>query len=120
MIYLGAIVCAKVSMILLYIRLFGINRSFRYMCYALVALVIGYCAAMALANIFQCSPIYAGWDFFAPGRCASLQSITIATGALNILTDLAIVVAPILMVLRLQLRPAKRYGLFAVFATGFL
>ena len=120
MIYLGAVACAKVSILLLYIRLFGVNRPFRYTCYALTALVVGYCTAMILANIFQCRPIYAGWNFFAPGRCASLQDITITTGALNILSDFAIVVAPIPVVLKLQLRPAKMVGLLAIVATGFL
>ncbi len=85
-----------------------------------MAFVTAYCTAMALANIFQCRPVHAGWDFFSPGHCASLQDITIATGALNIVSDVAIVVAPIPMVLRLQLRPAKMVGLLAIFSTGFL
>ena len=82
--------------------------------------VAGYCFAVILANVFQCRPIRAGWDFFLPGHCASLQNITIATGALNISSDLAIVVAPIPLVLRLQLRPAKMIGLLTILATGFL
>ena len=75
---------------------------------------------MVLANVFQCRPIYAGWNFFAKGRCASLQEITVGTGALNIISDVAIVVAPLPLVLRLQLRPAKRLGVLAVLATGLL
>lgn len=75
---------------------------------------------MILANVFQCKPIHAGWDFFAPGHCASLQDITVATGALNILSDTAIVVAPLPLVLKLQLRTAKMVGLLAILATGFL
>ena len=85
-----------------------------------MALVTGYCLAITLATTFQCRPVHAGWDFFAPGHCASLQDITVATGILNILSDFAIVVAPIPLILRLQLRPAKMAGLLAVIATGFL
>ena len=108
------------SILLLYIRLFGINRPFRYACYALMTLVTGYCTALILANIFQCNPIIAGWDFFAPGHCASLVKINIAIGGFNILSDFAIVVAPVPLILRLQLRPAKMVGLLAILATGFL
>ncbi len=79
-----------------------------------------YCTAMILANIFQCRPVRAGFEFFTPGRCASLQNISVATGALNIISDVAIVVAPIPLVLRLQLRPARMVGVLAMFATGFL
>lgn len=112
--------CAKASMLLFYTRLFGISRPFRYTCYTLMALVTGYCTAMILANIFQCRPIHAGWDFFYPGHCASLQNITVATGVLNILSDVAIVIVPIPVILKLQLRPAKMFGLLAIFSSGVL
>jgi len=85
-----------------------------------MAFVIGYCTAMILANVFQCRPVHAGWNFFAPGHCASLQDITVTTGAFNIVSDVAIVIAPIPLVLKLQLRPAKMAGLLAILATGIL
>ena len=85
-----------------------------------MALVPGYCAAMILANVFQCRPVKAGFNFFEKGSCASLQEITVATGALNIISDAAIVVAPIPLVLRLQLRPAKMVGVLGILATGLL
>ena len=75
---------------------------------------------MILANIFQCRPVHAGWNFFAPGHCASLQEITVGTGALNIISDIAILVAPVPLVLRLQLRLAKMIGVLAVLSTGTL
>lgn len=117
-IYLASIMFAKLSILLLYKRLFGIHRSFRYLCYALMGIVVSYCTAVILANVFQCKPIHAGWNFFFPGDCLSLQDIAIATGALNIATDFAIVVAPIPLVLKLQVAPAKLVGLLAVFSTG--
>ena len=79
-----------------------------------------YCASMALANIFQCRPVAAGWEFFKPGHCISLQRITVGTGALNIISDIAIVVAPMLVVARLQLRRIKMIGVLIVLATGLL
>lgn len=75
---------------------------------------------MILANIFQCRPVHAGWDFFEPGHCASLQEITVGTGALNIISDVAILVAPIPLVSRLQMRLAKKLGLLAILSTGVL
>ncbi|KAL9024160.1 MAG: hypothetical protein Q9196_006722, partial [Gyalolechia fulgens] len=106
-IYLVATICAKLSILLLYKRLFGVSTPFRYVCHTLMAVVISYGTAVALAYIFQCRPVYAGWDWFYPGNCVSLHAIAVATGALNIATDFAIVVVPIPLVLRLQLKPAK-------------
>ena len=85
-----------------------------------MGLVVTYCMAIALATIFQCRPVRAGWNFFLKGDCVSLQDIAVATGALNIATDLAIVIAPIPVVLKLQLKPAKMAGLLLMFSTGFL
>lgn len=85
-----------------------------------MALVVGYCIGMILANVFQCRPVRAGWEFFTPGNCESLQDLTVVTGALNILSDTLIVVAPIPLVLKLKLGKAKMVGLLAVLATGFL
>ena len=83
-------------------------------------IIPSYCIAVALANIFQCKPVKAGWDFFLHGDCLPLQEITVATGALNIVTDVLLVVAPILLVSRLQLHRARMIGLLFVLATGFL
>ena len=120
MTYLAAMACARISVLLLYTRLFGIKRAFRYTCYTLMTLVVGYSLALILVEIFQCRPISAGWNFFAPGHCASLPIVTIANGGLNILSDFAVVVAPIPLVSRLQLRRANMIGLLAIFSTGLL
>ncbi|KAL8942966.1 MAG: hypothetical protein Q9211_001167 [Gyalolechia sp. 1 TL-2023] len=119
-IYLVATICAKLSILLLYKRLFGVSTPFRYVCHTLMAVVISYGTAVALAYIFQCRPVYAGWDWFYPGNCVSLHAIAVATGALNIATDFAIVVVPIPLVLRLQLKPAKLVSVLAIFSTGIL
>lgn len=75
---------------------------------------------MALANIFQCKPVHAGWNFFAPGHCASLQDIAVATGALNIVSDVAIVLLPVPMVQGLHIQLPKVIGLLIVFSTGVM
>ena len=85
-----------------------------------MGLVISYCLALMLAIIFQCRPISAGWNFFDKGRCISLINVNLAIGAFNIVTDFVIVVVPLPLVLKLQLRPAKMIGLLAILATGFL
>lgn len=86
----------------------------------MAAVIVGYCFALIFANIFQCNPIFAGWNFFAPGACASLVKINIAIGAFNVATDFLLVVLPIPLILGLQLQPAKMVGLLLILATGFL
>lgn len=120
LLYLAAIACAKASMLLLYLRLFWVKKLFRYTNYIIMTFVATYCTAVALATIFQCKPIRAGWNFFLPGDCASLQDIAVATGAFNIVSDLAIVVVPVPLVLKLQLRRSKMLGILAIIATGLL
>lgn len=85
-----------------------------------MALVVGYCLTLILAQTFQCRPVDAGWDFFKPGHCVSLIKINIAIGAFNVASDFLILVAPIPLVLGLQLRRAKMIGVLIVLATGVL
>ena len=89
-----------------------------------MAFIMSYCMAIILVNIFQCTPIRQGWDFyehfFGTGHCVLLQGINVATGALNIVSDIAILVVPIPSVLRLHLPPVKVIGVLAILATAIL
>jgi len=113
---------AKLSILIFYNRVFGINKSFRWTAYATMAFVVGYCVSNVLAIIFQCVPVAAAWNLMLrlehSGNCASLTKIDIAIGGFNIPSDLLILILPIPMLWRLQLPWSRKLGLIAVFATG--
>ncbi len=75
---------------------------------------------MILVNIFQCRLIHVDWNFFYSKHCASLQNITVAIDVLNILSDVAIVIVSISVILKLQLRSAKMFKLLTIFSSEVL
>lgn len=122
--YLFAIMFAKLSILMLYHRLFGVNVPFRRAVYAVSAIVVGYCLSLALATIFQCTPPAAVWDLKlrmqTGGKCISLIKIEIAIGGFNIPTDIIILLLPAPMLWRLQMPWSRKLGLMAILATGIL
>lgn len=120
LLYLAGIACIKCSVLMAYIRLFGVYTWFRWACYGFIVICIGYSLGLGIALIFQCQPISAGWHYFEPGKCVSLIRMNNVNGALNIFTDLAVVVLPMPLIWKMQLRFAKFLVLLAVFGSGLL
>ncbi|KAG6995616.1 DNA-directed RNA polymerase III subunit rpc5 [Physcia stellaris] len=86
--YLLAIMFAKLSILIFYYRLMGINKHFRWALYCVATLVIGYCLSLTLALIFQCTPPAAVWnlEMRPQAQCLNMVEIDVAIGAFNIPT----------------------------------
>lgn len=118
--YLFAIMFLKISILLLYFRLFKVKPAFRYAGFSLMALVIGYCMSLLLAILFGCRPLARTWNSSIRGTCIEITAVDITIGGFNIFTDFALLLMPLPIVLKLQLPPRKMIGLLAIFATGTL
>ncbi len=105
-------------MILLYHRIFAVNRTLKWIIWgAITFLVLFYVAetCVALAVEMQCThaPPY-------PSLCSDLWKNTITQVVLNVLTDLAVLLLPITKVLNLHMPLRRKIGVSAIFATGAL
>lgn len=115
--------CAKLSLFLLYYRLFARHQWIRYLVY----LGIGSAAAMFTAGMivygYLCLP-RRGQSWVEAGlssRCHK-QSIMICyvRGPFNILSDLYLLLLPLPAVWQLHLPLRKRLGIAGIFLTGSL
>lgn len=115
--------CAKLSLFLLYNRLFGRHRWIRYLVY----LGISSAAAMYTASMvvygYLCLP-RRGQSWIEDGlssRCHN-QFIMIGyvRGPFNVLSDLYLLFLPLPAVWQLQLPLRKRLGIAGIFLTGSL
>ncbi|KAL8948265.1 MAG: hypothetical protein Q9222_005536 [Ikaeria aurantiellina] len=108
--YVAGITFAKLSILVLYYRIFGVDRNFRYACIALVVLVAGYGTACDLAKIFLCRPVKAGWDpsYEGPKHCSDHIKIDFVIGWFSIFTDFAIFLMPAPMLWNLHLARYKK------------
>jgi len=118
--YLFAVMFIKISIFILYLRLFKVKRLFRYLDFTFMALTISYCTSLLLAIHFGCWPLAKTWNSSIPKKCVKLVAIDFTIGSFNIFTDAAILVLPLPLIWKLQITRARFIGLFAVFSTGVL
>lgn len=74
--------------------------------------------AFLFAYIFQCVPRRMFWDPEATGRCVDEVQLQRATGALNIVSDVEILLVPLWAVWMLKMRLEHKIRVFAVFSVG--
>jgi hypothetical protein len=109
----------KVSVILLYLRIF-VSRTFRLAAFAVLFVVVGYGIGGIAATIWQCVPIQGAWDKNTPATCINSDVFWVAYAALNIITDIMVLALPIIPIMRLQLGLRDRLLLCGVFTLGGL
>lgn len=85
----------------------------------ITGVVIGYSIAIPFALVFGCNPIAKTWDAsITEGTCISSPGLYIATAVTNIITDLALILLPIPLVLGLQMPGIQKFYLLIVFLIG--
>jgi hypothetical protein len=83
------------------------------------AVVCGYSIAIVFALIFACNPIARGWNSsITEGYCVNRNGLYIATAVTNIVTDIALILVPVPLVLGLQMPRTQKFGLLLMFVVG--
>ena len=118
MVYLVSLIGYKFSILILYLRLFSVNKVFRYCVWATMLFVGGYLGANLLTQIFGCSPRSKYWLPETPGHCINYTKAGLAYGFMNILSDLIIFILPHPIVWRLQLSRREKVGVSVIFLSG--
>lgn len=115
-----ALAILKISVLLFYHRLFGIDRKFT-ICLKLVAgLVIAWWLAIELTTILQCQPVARFWNYRLEGVCIDLIAFTEGAAIPNVVTDVLILLLPQPIIWKLHLSWSTRLCLCGVFLIGAL
>ena len=115
--YSFAIAAVKLSVLLMYRRLFP-NRRFQIILWCFGAFILCYTTSQALVIIFNCQPIEAAWEPLINGKCTRLDTNAIVVGSLNVVTDLVTVILPMPFLWRLQISTERKFQLIGIFLTG--
>ena len=115
--YAVSIMLAKLSILLFYSRIFKEKRFLRWV-KILIALVMVDWLAAQLTIILECLPIQALWDPTVSGTCINLITFFVASGAVNVAIDFAILVLPLPMIWSLEIERHHKYALSGVFLLG--
>lgn len=112
---------AKISVLLLYLRVFGTSMKMTRAVYATVAFICVYTIIFVFLTIFRCSPVAKSWDVtITGGKCLNPAGLTISGGASNALADLIVLLLPLPLTLKLQVTTRQKIAVVALFFTGGL
>lgn len=115
--YITVQLSAKVSIALLFFRLFP-ARWIRLTLKIFTAFMIGHGLIFITVVIFQCWPIYSIWDKTITGKCVDITAVGYVGAALSIVEDIFLVLLPITELRKLQVSQRQRVLLSVMFAIG--
>ena len=114
------ITAAKVSVLLLYSRLFP-TRKFLVAVRLVGGLCIAWFLASFLVTVFQCKDIAGAWDNSRRQHCLPVEVFTPVIGLTGLATDIITLCLPIPVVWRLdELRVRQKVTLSGIFLMGSL
>ncbi|EFR01756.1 hypothetical protein MGYG_04758 [Nannizzia gypsea CBS 118893] len=85
----------KISFLLLFVRIFYVQKLFVWTCYVLMAITTASGIAFTFPTVFQCKPIRAYWDRSVPHKCIENAQWRVSYALLNVITDFFILFLPI-------------------------
>jgi hypothetical protein len=119
--YNPAIFFSKLSILLLYHRIFP-SKTFTRILWAVGAFILAYTITSSMVNLLQCVPIEANWNpkAAATAKCVKFGSELIALSTINAVTDLVLLVLPMPLLWRLHVNLKRKIQLMGMFALGAL
>lgn len=115
-----AIFFARLSILLLYIRIFfpiGTRRStFWWIIQVVIWLNLLYTISLILVTTLQCVPRHLPWG----SSCVNQWLVLVMASTINIITDIAVLVIPIASIIKLHAAKKKKWAIWALFGFGAL
>lgn len=114
---LGAV---KIGLCFMLKRIFVV-QTFHVLTWIVMAICIGWVLFTIIIGFTICQPVAMNWDPATPGgTCGNQLAGFAAVGILDLITDGALLLLPVPMVIRLQMRWQHKIALLAIFGAGAL
>ncbi|KAM0265651.1 hypothetical protein ACHAQJ_000085 [Trichoderma viride] len=110
----------KIALLISYLRLLkGTDqKTYRYVVFATILLVFLGHLGCALSLIFACNPVNKSWNPLVVGTCLAPGPSFTAYAVVTIVSDIIVAVLPLPVLLKLNIRLAKKLGLIGIFLLG--
>lgn len=120
--YFTTVSTTKLSILLMYKRIFSIDRSFRLQIMALIVITAGFWISMTVSNLLNCIPIEMSWipSDDESKYCFNYNVYWLACGIVECILDLVILIMPVRVVYGLKLSQGRRIAVAGVFLLGVL
>ena len=120
--YCPVVLATKLSILLQLIHIFAPARErvTYYVCQIMIWFNSLFYTSIMLVVIFQCNPRAKFWEPTLPGHCISIEAVDIVAAAINVLSDVVLLLLPITCIWQLQMPSRSKLAVSAVFTTGLL
>ncbi|KAI0392137.1 hypothetical protein F5Y17DRAFT_460194 [Xylariaceae sp. FL0594] len=112
---------ARLSILLMYIRLFFPLGTFKtpswWVIQAVIWLNLLYTVSLILVLNLQCVPYHLPWG---SSSCVNQWLVLVLASVINIISDIAVLVVPIASIVKLRTTRRKKWAIWALFAFGAL
>lgn len=122
MTYSLTIMCTKLTILLLYRRVFLPQRWSAFdVVVRLLMLIIGlFYVSNTAAKIWECTPRPRIWDKSIQGTCIDISRLLNASGLFNSITDILILLVPVKSVWKLKMDTSRKVGCVLLFTVGLM
>lgn len=117
--YIVVQVFAKISILILYMRLFQ-TVWFQWAVKGGIVVMVLHGSIFTFLIIFQCWPISGSWDPLVEAKCLDFRAIAYAGAAFSVFEDFVLVLMPIPELRTMNLNWRKAIGLSFMFGFGLL
>lgn len=118
-IYPACTAATKISILLLYRRLFTtLNPWFRYSLYIIFTVLIGWAISGFFSTVFQCTPIHRIWEESREGKCIDLVPALIALAVINTVVNASVLLLPMPIVWYLNMPRRRKVAICGIFVIG--
>ncbi|KAG8361304.1 hypothetical protein FVEN_g1074 [Fusarium venenatum] len=110
----------KIALLISYLRLLrGTDqKTYRNVIWLMIAFVFMSHLGCTLALVFSCSPVDKSWNPLKEGQCLPPGPSFTGYAVVTIVSDIVVAVLPIPVLVKLEIKLAKKIGLIAIFTLG--
>ena len=117
--YNTGITLVKLSALCFYARVFRVSRVLRIILWTVGSLVVSWWITFDILAILTCNPPKKQWDTAIEGHCIDSYGSFIGAAAPNVLIDVIILVLPMPMLWKLNVKLRRKLALIGAFAVGY-
>ncbi|KAJ0120563.1 hypothetical protein J7T55_015292 [Diaporthe amygdali] len=117
--WLTLVTLIKLSILHFYTAVFR-KPLFAKIVYGVMGIVVAYWIGTFWADAFLCDPPRKAWDITTPGTCGNANMMYTAMASADLIIDIIVILLPMPILWRLQLRTSRKVLLTAIFGLGLM
>ncbi|CAJ2511901.1 Uu.00g075260.m01.CDS01 [Anthostomella pinea] len=119
-IYNATLLCIKLSLFFQYYRLIRDIPRYSFIYIVIMGIITSWTIAQILVLSLICIPVQGYWDPTISAKCLDPDSVVWVNSIGNIVTDIIVLLLPMPVAWRLNLKKGQKWGVIGIFGLGFL